>query len=54
MIDQYRKSTNVDELKELNKSEQVQILKDMGYSDQAIRSLKTEADRVKVIARRNK
>ena len=54
LIDQYRKSTNVDELKELNKSEQVQILKDMGYSDQAIRSLKTEADRVKVIARRNK
>jgi hypothetical protein len=54
LIDQYRKSTNVDELKELNKSEQVQILKDLGYSDQAIRSLKTEADRVKVIARRNK
>jgi hypothetical protein len=54
LIDQYRKSTNVDELKELNKFEQVQILKDLGYSDQAIRSLKTEADRVKVIARRNK
>ncbi len=54
LIDKYRKSTDEDNLKKLNKSEQVEILLDMGFSKSAIKSLKTEADRVRVIVKRNK
>jgi len=48
------KSSNADMLMKLNKQQQVKILKDFGYSDGAIKSLKTERDRVKVIIKRNK